>query len=465
MSEAWANWEGQVVNSVFPLRRLLGASDHSGVFLTEYKARNLPDAVIKLIPANAAEAEAQLAQWRATAALPHPRLTRLIAMGRCQFGGLQYLFVVMEYAEQNLAQILSHRALTPEEVRDMLPAILDGLGFLHSHHLVQGRLKPTNILAVGDQLKLASDTIRPDAGDDRYAAARDIRSFGMTVAEALTQQSPAGSDERFDAASLPPAFPTEFASMVRRCLNADPAQRPTTADLEAELKSPPPLSASASPPAAPPSAAPPQAAPPQAAPPSAATPPAAPPSAAPLAAAASPAVLPPEPPARIAAGVPAVEPRSGKRRWYLAGLAVALMVWIAVWAGLHGRQRTEHPPAPSISNPPPAAPSTSSQETSAATADPSSVLHEEIPQVSAGARGTIHGRIQVAVRVTVDTSGNVTDTALANTGSSKYFARLATDAAKKWKFAPTDSQDLRRRMVIFEFSRDGVTGHASPPRS
>ena len=102
MSEVWAKWEGQVINGVFPLRRLLGVSDHSGVFLSDYKARNLPDTAIKLTPANATGAEAQLAQWRAIAALAHPRLMRLIAMGRCQLGGLQFLFVVMEYAEQNL---------------------------------------------------------------------------------------------------------------------------------------------------------------------------------------------------------------------------------------------------------------------------------------------------------------------------------------------------------------------------
>src|ERR1700745_268401 len=100
MSEVWAKWEGQVINGVFPLRRLLGVSDHSGVFLTEYKARNLPDAAIKLIPANATEAEAQLAQWRAIAALAHPRLVRLIAMGRCQLGGRQFLFVVLGHAGQ-----------------------------------------------------------------------------------------------------------------------------------------------------------------------------------------------------------------------------------------------------------------------------------------------------------------------------------------------------------------------------
>ena len=52
-----------------------------------------------------------------------------------------------------------------------------------------------------------------------------------------------------------------------------------------------------------------------------------------------------------------------------------------------------------------------------------------------------------------------------NPGSSKYFARLATDAARKWKFAPANDQDPRKRLLIFEFSRSGVAGHASPTRS
>ena len=36
----------------------------------------------------------------------------------------------MEYAEDNLAQILPHRALTPEEVRDLLEPALDALTYL-----------------------------------------------------------------------------------------------------------------------------------------------------------------------------------------------------------------------------------------------------------------------------------------------------------------------------------------------
>jgi TonB family protein len=93
------------------------------------------------------------------------------------------------------------------------------------------------------------------------------------------------------------------------------------------------------------------------------------------------------------------------------------------------------------------------------------VLHEEIPDVPRGARVTVRGRIKVAVRVTVDSSGNVIDETLERRGPSKYFARLATTAARKWKFAPADNQDSRKWLLRFEFSRGGATGHAVTPRS
>ena len=40
-TEIWTKWESQVVNGIFPLRRFLGRSNHSVVFLTECRAQNL----------------------------------------------------------------------------------------------------------------------------------------------------------------------------------------------------------------------------------------------------------------------------------------------------------------------------------------------------------------------------------------------------------------------------------------
>jgi TonB family protein len=92
------------------------------------------------------------------------------------------------------------------------------------------------------------------------------------------------------------------------------------------------------------------------------------------------------------------------------------------------------------------------------------VLHAEIPDVPRSASETIHGHLNVAVRVTVDRSGNVVDATLENPGPSKYFARLATTAARKWKFAPADNQGAREWLLWFEFTRSGATGHAATPR-
>jgi TonB family protein len=89
-------------------------------------------------------------------------------------------------------------------------------------------------------------------------------------------------------------------------------------------------------------------------------------------------------------------------------------------------------------------------------------LHEEIPAVSRSARASVRGQIKVVVRVTVDRSGNVVAENLEVHGSSKYFARVATDAAKLWKFAPAENQSAREWLVQFEFSRDGATAHAVP---
>jgi TonB family protein len=134
-----------------------------------------------------------------------------------------------------------------------------------------------------------------------------------------------------------------------------------------------------------------------------------------------------------------------------------ILLWIGIRA-FRGHPASPPPVAllPVPQNPAPA------QSPTAPPSTASAVLHEEIPAVSGRARESIRGQIKVAVRVTVDRAGNVVAENLEARGSSRYFARLATDAAKKWKFAPADSQNAREWLVQFEFSRAGATGHAVP---
>lgn len=442
-TEAWTQWENQVVNGVFPLRRYLGGSNHGAVFLTEYKAKDLPDAAIKIVPADALQAEAQLVQWAAAARLSHPHLIRLFEVGRCQVEGREFLFVVMEYAEQTLAQILARRALSPDEVRELLLPTLDALAFLHRNHLVHGQLKPSNFLAVDDQLKLAGDTVRPagnsasgiartsaydppELKDRGFSTAGDIWGLGMTLVEALTQRTTAWPEEQRETASLPASFPASFVDTVRRCLSHTPAARPTVIELEAQYK-PAPQAHS---------------------------------------------ISDPQPPVREAPREVTAQQSSPKRHLLLPAIAAALLISLAVWVGWHfsGTSQDQLPP-PAVPAASPAAPSAIAKSNSGlsspasrppdqpslapATSSPA-VLHEVKPDVPRAIREKIQGRVRVTVRVLVDPAGNVVGKLMENPGPSRYFARLADKAAGEWKFAPTDKQGARVWLVRFAFSRGGV---------
>jgi TonB family protein len=436
VSELWSSCEGRVVNGVFPLRRLLGSSDHSAVFLSQWPSRNLAEVAVKLVPAHPALARLQLAHWSAAAALSHPHLVSLFQAGRWQVGEHHFLFAAMEYAEENLSQVLPQRALTPDEARHMLPPIIGALAFLHGRGLVHGRLKPSNILVIRDQVKLSSDAVRPpgestaladavcpydppEARMGRVSAAGDIWSLGATLTEALTQHRPSVPDERLEPVAIPQGIPPDLAELLRKCLSRDPDNRPTIVALATEFK----IETAASP-------------------------------------------LPPS--------VTSAEPERtvGRSRWLpTAGVlaAVALATWGALRA-FHAGSRAAAPqptpvtaPAPSVSAdaPPAAAVSAAPKEPvilTPASADP--VVEKSIPEVSRSARESIHGRIKVSVRVTVDGSGNVVDESLQMAGPSKYFARLATEAARKWKFAPAADQSSRQWLLWFEFTRDGASAHA-----
>src|ERR1700680_4866574 len=144
----WKTWEGRVVDGKFPLRHWLGGSEHSAVFLTERPGPPSSKAAIKLIAADGAHAERQLSRGRAAAELSHPHLIRIYEAGRCRLDNTPLLYVVMEYAEEDLSQILPQRPPAPAEVTDLLPPVLDGLSYLHNQRFIHGRIKPSNVLAI-----------------------------------------------------------------------------------------------------------------------------------------------------------------------------------------------------------------------------------------------------------------------------------------------------------------------------
>jgi eukaryotic-like serine/threonine-protein kinase len=241
MSEAWKKWEGQVVDGRFPLRQLLGESDHSAVFGTERMDRGGAKAAIKVVALSGSAAEEQLERWRGVARLSHANVLPLYHSGRCRLGEMDFVFAVMEFADETLAEILPQRALSTEEARQMLVPVLDALVFLHQQGLAHGDIQPANILAVGETIKLSSDTIRPvaigttgksSAGGSAEPAS-DVYSLGTTIVQALTQRSPGDPGASLSDTAGP--LPAPFDEFLRHCLDPDPQLRWTAAEIAAGL--------------------------------------------------------------------------------------------------------------------------------------------------------------------------------------------------------------------------------------
>lgn len=454
MSEVGKSLEGQIVDGKFPLLGYLGGSGHSIAFLSERKT-DPRKIVIKLAPSDSSNADAQIPRWDAAAKLSHPNLIRLFETGYCQLNNQTYFYVVMEYAEENLYQILPDRPLSGEEAREMLPPVLQALRYLHGQGFVHGHIKPSNIMASGDQVKISSDGVvrmgqvgeaaiapslytPPEAASVGLSPAGDVWSLGVTLVEALTQHPPfrEGATDQ----SLPQSLSAPFDEIVRNCLRPRPEQRWFVDQIAAYLKSTAPAPA--------------------------------------------PSVVP-EPVASKPAAVPPKQPTFAKPARLLAAslLAVILFVLIAMKLWHHEPQGREpstgsapatasqpsaanpsSEPAPATpTNPPPPTPAPpAAAAPEPATPKTSGVVQKVLPEVSRTASRTIQGTIRVKVKVTVDSSGNVSSATVISPGPSAYFARLALQSSRGWKFAPGDDGNASKPWILkFEFRQSGTNAAAS----
>jgi TonB family protein len=405
------DWEGQIVDNAFPLGRFLGGN---AVFLTEYEGR---PAAIKIVAAD----DARLGQWQAAGRLSDPHLIRLYHAGRCSIGGENRIYAVIEPAEEDLSQVLPERALTSQEAKEILRPAMAALSYLHGQGLTHGRLRPSNIMAIGDQLKLSIDRVAK--GDP----ADDVKGLGATLVEALTQRRPMWPH-------LPESLEQPFRDIAEHTLHPDSKKRWTLAQIAARLdgtaaaKRAPirwqymlPVGAAGlailvfawrsggSRTEALPGPAP------------------------SLAAAAKPA---PEP-----ASAPKPEPKSTPK---VEPVPVA---------------QPEPPPEPKAkSKPEPAVetkPTTPMEKAEPETksrmvADKAPGVEQEVlPEIPRKAVATVHGTMVVNVRVQVDSSGSVSDVKLEPPAASRYFAKYVLDAAKRWKFKSADhQQEWTLRFVI-----------------
>jgi TonB family protein len=448
-TELWKNWQGQIVDGKFPLRQWLGGSDHSAVFLTERGGKDRQKTTIKLTAAELDEGT-QLSRWAGPGKLSHPHLIRLFESGRCQIDETRMLYVVMEYAEENLLEILPLRPLAPEEALEMLQPAAEALASLHRAGFAHSRVKPSNIMAVDNHLKISADAIRrtgerglervrcaydaPEVATAGPSPAADIWALGATLVAVLTQKEPKHVTR--EPVAVPETIPQPFREIARQCLQIDPRERCTASDVLSRLQTravptKPMQVHSLQAQAVQTQAV--QTHPVQAQ------------------AVQTRAVQTQAPIA--AKGVEERRSREGSKRWIVTPIVVATLL-LMVWAGsklLVDRpsvQQSSVPPAEthSASAQPPAeqptaqAPAPFTEKVKPAQEEKGvvqgSVLQQVQPDVSRNALKTIEGRLKVVVEVSVDASGNVSQAKLVSPGPSTYFANRALAAARGWKFNP-----------------------------
>ena len=517
MSDFWQNCEGQVIDNRYRLRQFLGGAEDSGVFLTQLDRPQSQKAAIKFIPAGP-NADSQVSLWRRCMKLIHPNLLRILDTGRFRLENRDRLYIVMEYAEEDLSQILPQRPLTGAEAREMLPTVLDALVYLHRNGLVHSRIKPSNILATADQLKLSSDALLPIGESRKFSGkfdthdapetavsplstAADVWSLGMTLVETLTQRVPAAQPGSQSDPVVPDSLPEPFLEIARHALRHDPRRRWTVPEIAARLN---PVAAAAA-------AA--QSVSPLAVPLSSV--PAVP--AAKLKVPKSELVLP-----KVQAQSPHSGAANGARQTlvlpnYVVPVAAVFLVVVLFFAlprflghrsdswssastasappaeqprPIDQRPHRESAPAPKPSAPsvaqnspktaekivparpqnlPVAAPTPASVRTetipsadaaggSPASSEHGEVLEQILPQASGGALATIHGVVRVNVLVHVDPAGNVSEASLNSPGPSQYFADLALKAARQWQFTSPESGGHSvpsEWLIRFEFKPSG----------
>jgi TonB family protein len=351
----------------------------------------------------------------------------------CEIDATPLLYIVMEHAEEDLSQVIPLRPLTAAEAGEMLLPVVDVLSFIHEKGFVHGHIRPSNIMVVDNQLKLSSDSIHtpdelgsalepsvynaPEAATEAVTRASDVFSLGVTLVTALTQHLPAWEQSEPGELILPESVPEPFRAIARECLLRDPGERCTLADIKARLQPP----------------------------------------AAPLKKVEEPAAPVKEPADQI------VRPKR-----HVVALIVSVVIVLAVLAGVrlvrhHGQtpssQTTgaeEKSQAGIVQRPSSSRAPEATIKISRAVVAQGAVAKRVLPDVPQNARNTIRGNVKVGVRVSVSPVGNVLAATLDSPGPSRYFANLALQAARDWKFEPPqiDGHSVSSEWILrFQFGR------------
>ena len=199
---------------------------------------------------------------QAAGILNHPSIVTVFDIGQDEPTAMN--FIAMEYVEgSNLKEVLAQgRALTFEQIGDLIAQIADALDFAHSKGIIHRDVKPANIILLdGNRAKIMDFGIAKIAsgggnltstgqflGTPNYMAPEQIKgtpvdgrtdlfSLGICLYESLTRRKPFGGDSLTSISykivhepfpplhEINPQIPDGYEEVVAQCLAKDPAKR------------------------------------------------------------------------------------------------------------------------------------------------------------------------------------------------------------------------------------------------
>ncbi|MFI0793110.1 protein kinase [Micromonospora rubida] len=270
----------------YVLRERIGLGGMSEVWRADDEVLHRPVAVKALAGQPAADPQLRATiqrEARAAARLTHPHVTQVYDYGEATLaGGTVLPYLVMELVDgHSLADRLTTGPLPwPEAVR-MAGQVAAALAAAHRIGVVHRDVKPGNVMLTGTGAKVLDFGIAALAGPrhplagpssghsgelmmgtpayfapERMAPgppdpASDVYALGAVLYRALTGGAPLPVQTWEDAVEVharrmpvPPlrvsGLPPDVAALTLACLDADPARRPTAAELAARLGAAPP---------------------------------------------------------------------------------------------------------------------------------------------------------------------------------------------------------------------------------
>jgi eukaryotic-like serine/threonine-protein kinase len=179
----WNELEGQTIDGLYPLRRLVRSEGRSAWFETESgEAQNTP-ATISLTEA-LTDADEVMERLHAAQSLKHPNLVSIVKVGQVQVDNTLLVYAVMEHIEQSLSDVLQTQALSPEEGREVAEALVGALTAIHQKGMSHGHVEAASVLATEETVKLRSDCLHTTAAGQ----ADDVAGIGATLFHAFTQR-------------------------------------------------------------------------------------------------------------------------------------------------------------------------------------------------------------------------------------------------------------------------------------